>query len=52
VARIVKSPETRERFASLGADAESTTPDAFRKYLRADVEKWAKVVKAAGVSAE
>ncbi len=52
VARIVKAPDTRERFAGLGADAEGTTPEEFRRYLRADVEKWAKVVKAAGVSAE
>ncbi len=52
VSRIVKSPETRERFAGLGADAEGTTPDAFRTYFRADVEKWAKVVKAAKISAD
>jgi len=51
-ARIVKSPDTRERFSGLGADAEGTTPAEFRQYLRRDVEKWARVVKAAGVSAE
>jgi tripartite-type tricarboxylate transporter receptor subunit TctC len=50
--RIVKSPDTRERFASLGADAEGTTPAEFHKYFRGDIEKWAKVVKAAKLSAE
>jgi tripartite-type tricarboxylate transporter receptor subunit TctC len=52
VARIVKTPDTRERFAALGADAEGTTPAEFRQYLRRDVEKWARVVKAAGLAAE
>jgi tripartite-type tricarboxylate transporter receptor subunit TctC len=49
VARIVRSPEGRERLATLGVDAEGTTPAEFRSYFRADVEKWRKVVKAAGI---
>ncbi len=52
VSRIVKAPDMRERLAGLGADAEGTTPAAFTKYFRADIEKWAKVVKAAKVSAD
>ena len=48
----MKTPETRERFAVLGADAEGTTPAGFRSYFRADVEKWAKVVKATKLSSE
>ena len=52
VSRIVKTAETRERFAGLGADAEGTTPDAFRAYFQADIAKWTKVVRAAKVGAE
>lgn len=52
VSRIVKTPETRERFAGLGADSEGTTPAAFQKYFLSDIAKWAKVVKAAKLSAE
>jgi tripartite-type tricarboxylate transporter receptor subunit TctC len=52
VSRIVKTPEMRERFAGLGADSEGTTPAEFRNYFRGDVEKWAKVVKSAKLSAE
>lgn len=52
VSRIVKLPETRERFAGLGADSEGTTPATFRTYFQADVEKWAKVVHAAKLAAE
>ncbi len=52
VSRIVKMPETRERFAGLGADSEGTTPAEFRNYFRGDVAKWAKVVKSAKLSSE
>jgi len=52
VSRIVKKPETRDRFAALGADSEGTTPAEFRNYFRGDVEKWAKVVKTAKLSSE
>lgn len=52
VSRIVKAPDTRERFAGLGADSEGTTPAEFGGYFRADVAKWAKVVKAAKLTSE
>jgi tripartite-type tricarboxylate transporter receptor subunit TctC len=52
VSRIVRTPETRERFSGLGAESEGTTPAEFSKYFRGDVEKWAKVVKAAKISAD
>lgn len=40
----------RERFTGLGVQAEGTSPAEFITYFRADVEKWRKVVKAAGGS--
>jgi len=52
VSRIVKTPDTRERIAGLGADSEGTTPAEFRDYFRADMQKWAKVVKAARLSGQ
>lgn len=51
VARIVKAQDIRERFAAMGADSEGSTPAEFKAYFRADLAKWAKVVKAAKVSA-
>jgi tripartite-type tricarboxylate transporter receptor subunit TctC len=35
-----------------GAVALVMTPAEFEKYLRADIDKWAQVVKAAGLKAE
>ncbi|MEQ1776565.1 MAG: tripartite tricarboxylate transporter substrate binding protein [Burkholderiales bacterium] len=52
VSRIVKMPEMRERFSGLGADSEGTSPAEFRNYFRADVEKWARVVKSAKLSSD
>ena len=52
VSRFLKTPETRERFSNLGVEAEGTTPAEFKAYFRNDLEKWSKVVKAAGVSAD
>ena len=52
VSRIVKGPDTRERFAGLGADSEGTTHAEFSGYFRGDVAKWSKVVKAAKLSSE
>jgi tripartite-type tricarboxylate transporter receptor subunit TctC len=52
VSRLLKTPEMRERLTGLGVDAEGTTPQEFKAYFRADLEKWRKVVQAAAVSAD
>lgn len=51
VSRVVRSPEIRDRLAGLGAVSEGTSPEAFSRYFRDDVAKWARVVKAAGAAA-
>jgi tripartite-type tricarboxylate transporter receptor subunit TctC len=52
VKQLLMSPEMRERFTALGAEAEGTSPAEFKTYFRNDMEKWRRVVKAAGVSAD
>jgi tripartite-type tricarboxylate transporter receptor subunit TctC len=46
---IARLPEVRDRLALQGFDARATTPPEFAAYLRAEIAKWAKVVKATGV---
>jgi len=49
---IVKSlatPEMREQLAKSGVDPESSTPEELAKYLRSEIAKWAKVIKASGI---
>ena len=46
------SPKLRELLAARGADATGGTPAEFAKIIRADLAKWAKVVKASGAKVD
>jgi tripartite-type tricarboxylate transporter receptor subunit TctC len=50
--KLLQSPDTRQRFADLGAEPVGSTPDAFRTFLRDEIVKWEKVVKASGARAD
>ncbi len=50
--RIVQLPDVREKLAALGADPMNGTPDQTAAFLRSEIAKWAKVVKASGTRAE
>ncbi len=51
-AQVVASAPVQERFASLGADAKSSTPADLAKLVREDTARWARVVKEAGIKLE
>jgi len=46
--KVLKQPDIHERILGVGAEPVGSTPEQFRKYLHADVAKWAKLVKASG----
>ena len=48
----LQDPGTRERLVSSGAEPVGSTPEEFAALMRAEVVKWAKVVKAAGIARE
>jgi tripartite-type tricarboxylate transporter receptor subunit TctC len=52
LARTLGVQEVKDRFATLGADPVGSTPDAFRTFLRNEIVKWEKVVKASGARAD
>jgi tripartite-type tricarboxylate transporter receptor subunit TctC len=52
VVKTVNTPGVREKLISFGADPLTMTPDEFTRFLRADIEMWGKVVKAAGVKVD
>ena len=49
---VLQSSDVKERFAADGGDPGGNTPEEFARYLRNETEKWAKVVKAAGIKQE
>jgi tripartite-type tricarboxylate transporter receptor subunit TctC len=48
----VKKPELRERFINLGIDPAGTTAEEFAAFLKNEVDKWGKVIRAANVKIE
>ena len=48
-AAILKQPETHERLAKEGADPVGSTPQEFGRFMQFEIEKWRKVIRAAGI---
>ncbi len=48
----LRSPEVLERLAGLSAKIVGGTPEATAAYMREEVDRWGKVIKAAGVKLE
>jgi tripartite-type tricarboxylate transporter receptor subunit TctC len=52
VVKILAMPDVRDRFLAQGVEPVGSTPEQFGEHIRAQMSKWAKVVKDAGVKAE
>jgi tripartite-type tricarboxylate transporter receptor subunit TctC len=49
---MAAAADVKERFARLGAEPASLAPDAFGRYVRAEIVRWSKVVKDSGAGVE
>ena len=49
---VLRNPEIMSRLANDGTEIVAGTPEEFGAYIRAETDKWAKVVKAAGIKPE
>jgi len=49
---IMRMPDVRERLGAVGITATGGTPEALGTYLKSEIDKWGKVVKAAGIRAD
>ena len=50
IVRVLNMPEVQERILNAGCEARTSTPEAFAKFLREDIARWAPVLKATGAT--
>jgi tripartite-type tricarboxylate transporter receptor subunit TctC len=51
-ARVLSDTQTRERLTQMGVDLILNTPEEFRTYLNAEIARYTKIIKSAGLKAE
>lgn len=52
IRKTLQDPAVEKRLAGVGFDIVTGTPEQFTAYIKSEIKKWAKVVKAAGVKPE
>jgi tripartite-type tricarboxylate transporter receptor subunit TctC len=52
VARILALPEVKAKLAPQGIELVTQSPEEFARFIRADYEKWGKVIQQAGIKGE
>jgi tripartite-type tricarboxylate transporter receptor subunit TctC len=50
--KVVAMPDVRARLTALGFDPIGGTPKQFAERIRSEIDKWAKVIRAAGIKAQ
>ncbi len=50
IEKILRDPEVRQRFVALGVEPVGGPPEAFSRHIRAEAEKWGRVVKTANIT--
>ena len=52
IAKSMALPDVKERLLALGFDPVGSTPEEFAKQIQIELEKWAKVIRAANIKAQ
>jgi len=47
--KSIQAPDTKEKLASLGANAVGSSPEEFHNFWRAESERWGKMVRTVGI---
>lgn len=52
LAKLLHRPDLKERLLTLGAETTGSTPEEFSAFIKAEITKWAQVIKNAGIRAD
>jgi tripartite-type tricarboxylate transporter receptor subunit TctC len=52
IVRIHALADVKERYASLGVEAKTSTPDEFARYIRSEMDKFRRVIRESGAKVE
>ena len=52
VVKSLRQPDVKQRLTAIGFDIVGSTPDEFAAYIKSEIKKWEKVVKASGAKPE
>jgi tripartite-type tricarboxylate transporter receptor subunit TctC len=52
IAQVLNVPEVKAKLAPQGVDIVTSSPQALAQLIRADYERWGKIIKAAGIKGE
>ena len=50
--KAMSTPDMRERFAAMGGDIATATPEQTAEFLKAENDRWGKVIREAGIKAD
>ena len=52
IARAIANPKVAQRFVNLGTQPVSNTPEQFAAFIKAETDKWGKVIRSANITAD
>jgi len=52
VSKVLQQPDFREKIAAMGASVVGSTPEQFGVFMKAESEKWGRVIREANIKAE
>ena len=50
--KFIARPDTKQTFAAMGIDGYTSTPEELGEYVKSEIQKWARLVKDAGIQPE
>jgi tripartite-type tricarboxylate transporter receptor subunit TctC len=52
LSRVLRAPDMKQRLSAEGTEVVASMPEEFASYIKSETEKWAYVIKAAGIKPE